>query len=117
MSDPRQPAGRAVPPTRRPGPTRRARLHRALPVLAVLSLTAIVVAGLAVVPIQAYLTQRREMAQAEHELRRLETEVAELDAELSRLRTDEAVERIAREHYDLVFPGEESYRILPAAGS
>jgi cell division protein FtsB len=80
-------------------------------------LTSLVVAGLAVVPARTYLSQRNEAAEAEQELARLRAEVAELDAELRLLETDDAVERIAREHYDLVYPGEESYRILPAAGS
>jgi cell division protein FtsL len=88
-----------------------------LPVLAVVALTVVVIAGLAVVPARTYLSQRQEMAEAEAQLEQLRHEVAELDAQLRHLRTDEAVERIAREHYDLVFPGEESYRILPAAGS
>ena len=30
------------------------------------------------------------------------------------LGTDEEIERIAREQYNLVFPGEEAYGILPA---
>lgn len=94
-----------------------ARLRHSLPVLAVFTLTAMVVVGLAIAPARTYLSQRRETAEAEAELRTLQAEVAELDAELQVLRTDAAVERIAREHYDLVYPGEESYRILPAAGS
>ena len=94
-----------------------ARFRRSLPVLAVFTLTAMVVAGLAIAPARTYLSQRRETAEAEAQLRQLRAEVGQLDAELQVLRTDDAVERIAREHYDLVYPGEESYRILPAAGS
>jgi cell division protein FtsB len=96
---------------------RRRRLRRALPVVAVGALFALLLAGLAVAPARSYLTQRQEMADADAELRRLQAEVDELGARLAHLRTDAAVQRIAREHYDLVFPGEESYRILPAAGS
>lgn len=90
------------------------RRRRYLPVIAVVALSLVVVAGLALVPIRTYWSQRQQQRDAESELRQLQGEVAQLDARLQELRTDAEVERIAREHYDLVFPGEESFRILPA---
>ena len=33
---------------------------------------------------------------------------------IERLQTDEEIERLAREQYNLVFPGEEAYAVLPA---
>ena len=35
-------------------------------------------------------------------------------AEIARMRTAEEVERIARRDFNLVFPGEEAYALLPA---
>lgn len=90
------------------------RLRRYLPLMAVLALSLLVVVGLVAAPVSTYLRQREQTGAAEAELDDLEAEVARLDARLQELRTDEEVERIARQHYDLVFPGEESYRILPA---
>jgi cell division protein FtsB len=89
-------------------------LRRYLPVMAVVALSLLVVAGLAVAPVRRYFSQGEQTGAAEAELEGLQAEVADLDARLEELRTDAAVERIARQHYDLVFPGEESYRILPA---
>jgi cell division protein FtsB len=90
------------------------RLRRYLPIMAVLGLALLVVVGLAAAPVSSYLRQREQTGAAEAELAEIRAEVDRLDARLQELRTDEAVERIARQHYDLVFPGEESYRILPA---
>jgi cell division protein FtsB len=84
------------------------------PVVAVVGLALVVIAGLVVAPVRTYFRQEEQGRQGEAELQQLRAQVGELDAELQQLRTDAEVERIARQHYDLVFPGEESYRILPA---
>ena len=42
-------------------------------------------------------------------------ERAQLEARLAILETDAEIERLARANYDLVFPGEESFRILPSS--
>ncbi len=88
------------------------RLRDLLPLAVVALLTLGVLAGLAVLPARTWLSQRRDIAEAESELRRAEAEVDDLTAELEELQSDDAVERLAREHFDLVFPGEESYRIV-----
>jgi cell division protein FtsB len=53
------------------------------------------------------------MSDARADLARVESEVAELRADLELLQTDAEIERLAREDFDLVYPGEESYRIVP----
>ena len=93
---------------------RHPRVRRYGPVVAVVGLALVVIAGLAVAPVATYFRQEDQGRQSEAELQQLRAEVGELDAQLQQLRTDAEVERIARQHYDLVFPGEESYRILPA---
>ncbi len=73
-----------------------------------------VVVALAVLPAGNWIDQRSELADTREERDRLLAEVAELDAQRQLLETDAEVVRQARENYDLVYPGEESYRILPA---
>ncbi len=74
----------------------------------------LIVAGLALLPVRAWLGQRTSITEVDSELSRTEAEIAELKARLVLIQTDAEVERQARENFDLVFPGEESYRILPA---
>ncbi|MEM7275143.1 MAG: septum formation initiator family protein [Actinomycetota bacterium] len=88
-----------------------------LPVLVVAALAALVLAGLAVLPAKTWFSQRQKMAEAEAEVARLEAETADLEAELRLLATDEEIERRARRDFDLVFPGEESYRIVQDEGA
>ncbi len=81
----------------------------------VVSLLAVVgVLLLGAFPTRAYLEQnqqRRELAARVAALREMNERLA---AEAAHLQTDEAVERLARERYQLVRPGEEAYAILPA---
>lgn len=102
-------------PKRRGKPSDADRIRQALPVLLALVGSATLVIGLAILPARTWLSQRSSRIEAEARLERLETEVDQLDARLQLLSTDSEVERLARKNFDLVYPGEESYRILPAA--
>ena len=83
--------------------------------------TLVVVLGgitlLAVFPARTYLAQRHDLSSAGERVEVLTRENAALSERVARLHTDEEVERIAREQYDLVKPGEEAYAILPAPES
>ena len=68
---------------------------------------------LAVFPTRTYLAQRRDLAATERRLSVLSDQNKELEAKVGRLNTDAEIERLAREQYDLVRPGEEAYAILP----
>ncbi|MEM9655554.1 MAG: septum formation initiator family protein [Actinomycetota bacterium] len=82
-----------------------------MPILFVVCLTLVVFAGLAVLPAKTWFSQREKTAEAEAEIARLEAETVLLEQELRLLATDEEIERRARKDFDLVYPGEESYRI------
>jgi cell division protein FtsB len=69
---------------------------------------------LTVFPARTYLAQRRDVAAAERRLEVLSKENAQLAQRVEQLHTDEEIERIARDQYNLVLPGEEAYAILPA---
>jgi len=67
-----------------------------------------------VFPTRTYLGQRRGLDSARTRVEVLSEKNQELAARVKRLNTDAEIERIAREQYNLVRPGEEAYAILPA---
>ena len=66
-----------------------------------------------VFPTRTYLHQRDAIAAEERKVAVLSSENEKLAAKVDRLHTDAEIERIAREQYNLVRPGEEAYAILP----
>ena len=72
------------------------------------------VLAFAVFPTSTYLDQRADTAEAEERLAVLRDQNAAYEARIERLQTVEEIERLAREQYNLVFPGEEAYAVLPA---
>jgi cell division protein FtsL len=82
-----------------------------------------VLLGLAVVgllfafvyPTSTFLQQRAEIGKAEERIARVEEETQRLQRENERLLTDEEVERLAREQYGLVRPGETPFVLVPEA--
>jgi cell division protein FtsB len=67
-------------------------------------------------PTRAVLAQRSDIAAAQAELDRIAAGNAVLQERIDALGTDAEIERIARRDYNLVYPGEEAYALLPAAG-
>lgn len=80
----------------------------------VATLVGIGVLFVAVFPTRTWLAQQRELEATERRLAVLTDENAELAALVQRLNTDAEIERLAREQYNLVRPGEEAYAILPS---
>jgi cell division protein FtsB len=77
---------------------------------------AVVMAGitlLAVFPAKTFFAQRHNLAAADERVRVLSDQNNQLSDRVKRLHTDDEIERLAREQYDLVKPGEEAYAILP----
>jgi cell division protein FtsB len=74
-------------------------------------LVVFLVAG--VFPTRTYLHQRDAIAAEEAKVAVLSAENQKLTAKVERLHTDAEIERLAREQYNLVRPGEEAYAILP----
>lgn len=73
------------------------------------------VVTLGVLPVRTWMHQRAEIDRATERLEELQTDYLALEKQVSLLDSDDEVERLARENYDYVFPGEESYRVLPPA--
>ena len=70
--------------------------------------------ALGVFPTRSFLDQRRDVGATEEQLAVLREENAALEERLDALSTPEEIERLAREQYNLVHPGEEAYSVLPA---
>lgn len=64
-------------------------------------------------PTRAYLAQVHQRQELTARVQTLSGENAALAEQANRLRADETIERLARERYQLVRPGEEAYAILP----
>ncbi|MEZ5171835.1 MAG: septum formation initiator family protein [Acidimicrobiia bacterium] len=64
-------------------------------------------------PARSLLAQRATENEAREHLEILRDQNAKLEAEAERLRSDEEIERQARERFHLVRPGEEAYAIIP----
>jgi cell division protein FtsB len=97
-----------APPRRR----RRRKSRFVLPLLG--SFVAVGALFIGVFPTRAILDQRRQLAQAQQRLDQVDARNQELEDRVQALGTDDEIERLAREEYDLVFPGQEAYAILPS---
>ena len=71
------------------------------------------VLAFAVFPTSTYLDQRADTNEAEQRLAVLRDQNDAYEERVKRLQTVEEIERLAREQYNLVFPGEEAYAVLP----
>jgi len=67
-----------------------------------------------VYPTRTFLDQRDETKKARAQLEVLQTENARLARESKRLTSDSEIERLARQKYGLVKPGQTPFVILPA---
>ena len=88
-------------------------MRRATWFLGTLAVVLVGVVMLAVFPARTYVQQRRSIAESEERVRILSAENRDLAKRVEKLHTDAEIERIAREQYNLVRPGEEAYAILP----
>ena len=82
-----------------------------------LALFLVVLVGLLfafVYPTRTFLDQRDETNKARAQLAMLQAENARLAQESKRLSTDSEIERLARQKYGLVKPGQIPFVILPA---
>ena len=80
-------------------------------VVAVLAFVGVLLLGS--FPTRAYLDQVHQRQQLARRAALLTGQNEALVEQARRLESDEAVERLARERYQLVRPGEEAYAILP----
>ncbi len=70
--------------------------------------------GIGLFPTQTFLDQRAATAEAQERLAVLRAQNEAFEERLERLGSSDEIERLAREQYNLVYPGEEAYAVLPA---
>ena len=111
----RRPAAEGEPASRDDTPPfgRRRRGRFAVGGVAVLVVGALV-AALFVLPVRAWLGQRRALAEAEEQLDVIWQENKRLETVYDELQTDEVIEQQAREQFGLIKPGEQALSVLPA---
>lgn len=68
---------------------------------------------IAVFPARTYLDQRNQRQEVLARIKATDAKNKALEQRIRSLNTDAEVERLAREQYNLVRPGEEAYAILP----
>lgn len=68
---------------------------------------------LAVTPVRTYFDQRSQMQAAEARYELLAKANEQLDQRARELQSDEAIEQLARQRYELVPPGTEAYAVMP----
>ena len=88
------------------------------PRILALAVGSVVLSGvlfLFVLPGRTYLDQQRSLAAADTRLHVLSNENHKLQQQIQQLQTDGEIERLARQQYGLVKPGEQAYAILPPA--
>ncbi|HLN16992.1 MAG TPA: septum formation initiator family protein [Acidimicrobiales bacterium] len=80
----------------------------------------VVLAGLVLAawfPASALVRQQQALAGASTELQQLQSQNRALAAEQHRLNQSTEIERLARQQYQLVSPGQQAYQVLPPSGS
>lgn len=84
------------------------------------SVATIVVIGLlfvVVFPVQSWMHQRADLRASEHRLTVIRKERQRLERAALHLRDPREVERLARELYGMVRPGEQAYAAVPGAST
>jgi cell division protein FtsB len=84
--------------------------------LAIAALVVVVVSAAGIFPFRQLIAERRSVAQAQETLLALRAENERLAGEVAILETDDEVERLAREQFGLVRPGEAAFVVVAPAG-
>jgi cell division protein FtsB len=91
-------------------------MRRAVRIL-IVSVVAVAIVFLFVLPGRTLLAQNRSLATTRHRADVLAAENARLAQQVSKLQSSSQIEQIARQQYGLVKPGEKAYAIIPPAAT
>ena len=81
--------------------------------LALVALALVAILFVFVFPTRSYLAQRRQVSQARHAVEVLREQNDKLQAEAGQLQTRAEIQRMARDQFHYVLPGEQVYNIVP----
>jgi cell division protein FtsB len=113
-------AGAGVPVAREPKPQPVRRIVWAPRTrIAVASLALVAMMFLFVFPTRSYVAQKRQIGRAAHAVEVLRAQNEVLAKQAARLKTHSEIERLAREQFNMVMPGETAYNVVetPSDGS
>jgi len=82
--------------------------------IALLALGVAAILFVFVFPTQSYLAQRRQVSAAAHDVAVLREQNRRLQVADGQLQSPDEIQRIARQQFNMVFPGEQVYKVLPA---
>jgi cell division protein FtsL len=85
--------------------------------IAVGTLALIAIMFLFVFPTRSYLAQHRQVGNARHAVQVLQAQNEQLIRQKKQLQTPAEIERLAREQFNMVLPGEQAYNVLSTAKS
>jgi cell division protein FtsB len=85
--------------------------------VAVASLALVAMMFLFVFPTRSYLAQKRQVGRAAHAVEVLQAQNAVLERQAKRLTTRSEIERLAREQFNMVLPGEQAYNVVVTPSS
>ena len=80
--------------------------------IAVASLAFTAMMFLFVFPTRSYLAQQRQVGRARHAVEVLKAQNEELARQANQLKTPSEIERLAREQFNMVLPGEQAYNVV-----
>ncbi len=95
----------------RPRP-RRSKRSRWPGIMFLVLLVALGLVASGVLPVQQFLERENQVSAAREDLARLEAENSEIAADVDALTTEQEIERVAREQYGFVRPGEVGYVVI-----
>ena len=81
--------------------------------LALVALALVAILFVFVFPTRSYLSQRRQVSNAQHDVDVLREQNNKLEALATHLQSRSAIERMAREQFHRVYPGEQVYEVVP----
>jgi cell division protein FtsB len=85
--------------------------------LALAALALVAILFVFVFPTRSYLAQRHQVSSAQHDVDVLRDQNDKLQAKAAQLQTRAMIERMAREQFHLVYPGEQPYDVVPGAAT
>jgi len=101
------------PPSRNPAATETRHRRRVLVRVLLGAMAGVALLFVFVFPARTLLAQRQQTEKERSELELLQEQSRKLEEESRRLQSDAEVERMAREQYGFVYPGEHPYVVVP----
>jgi cell division protein FtsB len=81
--------------------------------VAFIVLGAVAILFLFVFPTRSYIAQRNDVNAAKHDVEVLRKQNDQLEAAARKLQTKAEIERAARQQFNMVYPGETVYKVMP----